>query len=97
MGHKRCLVGLLLALQGFGGVLSLAVMSVDLGSEWMKIAVVSPGMPMEICLNRDSQRKTPVVVAFRDGERQFGDLALTTQTKFPAKAFSNFLDLLGKP
>lgn len=97
MGHQKCLIGLLLALAGLEGTLSIAVMSVDLGSEWMKIAVVSPGMPMEICLNRDSQRKTPVVVAFRDGERQFGDMALTTQIKFPSKAFSNFLDLLGKP
>uniref|UniRef100_A0A667Z5Z2 Hypoxia up-regulated protein 1 n=1 Tax=Myripristis murdjan TaxID=586833 RepID=A0A667Z5Z2_9TELE len=27
---------------------SVAVMSVDLGSEWMKIAIVKPGVPMEI-------------------------------------------------
>jgi hypoxia up-regulated 1 len=31
---------------------SLAVMSVDLGSEFMKIAIVKPGVPMEIVLNK---------------------------------------------
>lgn len=71
-------------------------MSVDLGSEWMKIAIVSPGVPMEIILNTDSQRKTPLVVAFRDGERFMGDSALTVGVRFPEKTFTHFLDLLGK-
>jgi hypoxia up-regulated 1 len=31
---------------------SLAVMSIDLGTEFMKIAVVKPGIPMEIALNK---------------------------------------------
>ena len=35
---------------------SVAVMSVDLGSEWMKIAIVKPGVPMEIALNRSVAR-----------------------------------------
>lgn len=30
----------------------LAVMSIDLGSEWIKVAVVKPGIPMEIVLNK---------------------------------------------
>ena len=30
----------------------IAVMSIDLGSEWMKIAIVKPGVPMEIVLNK---------------------------------------------
>lgn len=30
----------------------LAVMSVDLGTEYMKIAIVKPGIPMEIALNK---------------------------------------------
>src|SRR4051812_12219073 len=71
-------------------------MSIDLGSEWMKVAIVSPGVPMEIILNTDSQRKTPLVVAFRDGERFVGDAALTVGVRFPEKAFTHFLDLLGK-
>lgn len=31
---------------------SVAVMSIDLGSEWMKMAIVKPGVPMEIVLNK---------------------------------------------
>lgn len=30
----------------------LAVMSIDLGIEYMKIAIVKPGVPMEIVLNK---------------------------------------------
>ena len=56
----------------------LAVMSVDLGGESIKIAIVSPGKPMEIILNVDSQRKTPMAVGFRDGDRFFGEAAMTT-------------------
>ena len=36
----------------FVGSHSLAVMSVDLGMEYMKIAIVKPGIPMEIALNK---------------------------------------------
>ncbi|XP_037278905.2 hypoxia up-regulated Grp170 co-chaperone protein isoform X2 [Rhipicephalus microplus] len=74
----------------------IAVMSVDLGVEWMKVAIVSPGVPMEIALNKDSQRKTPVAIAFRDGERHFGEQAVSTGVRFPDKSYSHFLDLLGK-
>lgn len=77
-------------------VTCVAVMSVDLGSEWMKIAIVSPGVPMEIILNTDSQRKTPLAVAFRDGERYIGDSALNVGIRFPEKTFTHFIDLLGK-
>lgn len=31
---------------------SHAVMSIDLGTEYMKIAIVKPGIPMEIALNK---------------------------------------------
>lgn len=72
-------------------------MSLDLGNEWIKIAIVSPGKPMEIILNSDSSRKTPLSVAFRDGQRFFGEAALTTNLRFPDKAYDYLLDLIGKP
>lgn len=74
-----------------------AVISVDLGSEWMKIGIVSPGVPMEIVLNKESKRKTPVVVAFRDGVRTFGEDAVGVGVRFPKNAYKYLLDLLGKP
>ncbi|XP_039293804.1 hypoxia up-regulated protein 1 isoform X4 [Nilaparvata lugens] len=77
-------------------VWSVSVMSVDLGTEWMKVAIVSPGVPMEIALNKESKRKTPVAIAFRDGERTFGEDALTVGVRFPKLCYTHFLELLGK-
>uniref|UniRef100_A0A1A9WM96 Hypoxia up-regulated protein 1 n=1 Tax=Glossina brevipalpis TaxID=37001 RepID=A0A1A9WM96_9MUSC len=77
-------------------VKAAAVMSVDLGSEWMKVGVVSPGVPMEIALNRESKRKTPATLAFRDGLRTFGEDALNVGIRDPSSAYSYLIDLLGK-
>lgn len=73
-----------------------AVMSVDLGSEWMKIGVVSPGVPMEIALNKESKRKTPTAIAFRNGDRLIGEDAQTLGVRFPANNYGYLVDLLGK-
>lgn len=45
---SRCSRGLVYS----PGAGSVAVMSVDVGSESMKIAIVKPGVPMEIVLNK---------------------------------------------
>lgn len=74
----------------------VAVMSIDFGTEWMKVAIVSPGVPMEIALNKESKRKTPVAIAFRDGERTFGEDALSVGVRFPKQCYIYLLDLLGK-
>lgn len=74
-----------------------AVISIDFGSEWMKIGIVSPGVPMEIVLNKESKRKTPAVVAFRDEVRTFGEDAVTVGVRFPKNSYKYLLDLLGKP
>lgn len=83
----------LLASQHVHGV---AVMSIDFGSEWMKIAVAAPGVPMEIVLNKESKRKTPVAISFRDDERTFGEDAFSVGVKFPRNMYFYLLDLLGK-
>ncbi|XP_034281074.1 hypoxia up-regulated protein 1 isoform X1 [Pantherophis guttatus] len=75
---------------------SLAVMSVDLGSESMKVALVKPGVPMEIVLNKESRRKTPLAVALKETERLFGDSAAGMAIKTPKVTFRYFQDLLGK-
>ncbi|XP_018081336.1 hypoxia up-regulated protein 1-like isoform X2 [Xenopus laevis] len=75
---------------------SVAVMSVDLGSEWVKVAIVKPGVPMEIVLNKESRRKTPVAIALKENERLFGDNALGMAVKNPKVTFRYFQDLLGK-
>ncbi|XP_063292387.1 hypoxia up-regulated protein 1 isoform X2 [Pelobates fuscus] len=75
---------------------SVAVMSVDMGSEWMKVAIVKPGVPMEIVLNKESRRKTPVTIALKENERLFGDNAQGIAVKNPKVTFRYFQDLLGK-
>ncbi|CAH0560825.1 unnamed protein product [Brassicogethes aeneus] len=74
----------------------LAVMSVDLGSEWMKVGIVSPGVPMEIALNKESKRKSPAVLSFRDNIRLFGEDAQTIGIRFPKNSYQYLMDLLGK-
>ncbi|KAM9788994.1 hypoxia up-regulated protein 1 [Neosynchiropus ocellatus] len=75
---------------------SVAVMSVDLGSEWMKMAIVKPGVPMEIVLNKESRRKTPAVVCLKENERLFGDSALGVSVKNPKTVYRHLQSLIGK-
>ncbi|XP_076876610.1 hypoxia up-regulated protein 1 [Brachyhypopomus gauderio] len=75
---------------------SVAVMSIDLGSEWMKVAIVKPGVPMEIVLNKESRRKTPVAVCLKEDERLFGDPALGVSVKNPKVVYRYLQNLLGK-
>lgn len=51
---------------------------------------------MEIALNKESKRKTPVIIAYRDGQRFVGEDAITIGLRFPAHSFQYLLDLLGK-
>ncbi|XP_030834647.1 hypoxia up-regulated protein 1-like [Strongylocentrotus purpuratus] len=75
----------------------LAVMSIDLGSEWIKVAVVKPGIPMEIVLNKESRRKTPVSITVRDDETLYGDPALSLGVRYPKSNYYYLQDLLAKP
>ncbi|KAM9384048.1 hypoxia up-regulated protein 1 [Pholidichthys leucotaenia] len=77
-------------------IATVAVMSVDLGSEWMKMAIVKPGVPMEIVLNKESRRKTPTVVCLKENERLFGDNALAVSVKNPKTVYRRLQSLLGK-
>ncbi|KAI6232774.1 hypothetical protein M3Y99_00988700 [Aphelenchoides fujianensis] len=75
---------------------NLAAMSIDLGSQFIKIGLVKPGVPMEIVLSKESERKTPNILSLRNGERAFGDVAAQTAIKFPVHAITFSLDLIGK-
>merc|ERR1712127_25343 len=75
---------------------SVAVISIDLGSEFMKIGIVKPGMPVEIVLNKESRRKTPLAVSLRGNEREFGNLALSQGVKKPKTAYLYLTTLLAK-
>lgn len=51
---------------------------------------------MEIALNKESKRKTPSVIAFREHSRTVGEDAVTLAARFPASSYGYLLDLLGK-
>lgn len=54
------------------GVLSKAILGVDLGSLYMKVALVQRGSPLEIVTNMHSKRKTEQMVLFDAGTRFYG-------------------------
>lgn len=71
------------------------IMSVDLGHEFFKVALMRQGVPLEIVLNSHSKRKTTTAVSFFEAIRTFGDDALAHQGKAPAKVPMFFHGLLG--
>ncbi|VDN22613.1 unnamed protein product, partial [Cylicostephanus goldi] len=75
---------------------ALAAMSIDLGSEFIKIAIVKPGVPMEIVLNKESRRKTPHTLVIRNNERFFAEAAAAMAVKYPQAGYQHILSLLAK-
>ncbi|KAL3317419.1 hypothetical protein Ciccas_003925 [Cichlidogyrus casuarinus] len=75
---------------------ALGTMAIDLGNEFMKVAIVKSGVPMEIALNKESKRKTPAIISFRNNERFFGSPAESIAVKYPANAYHYIPSLIGK-
>ncbi|KAJ6408484.1 hypothetical protein OIU84_011744 [Salix udensis] len=76
-----------------------AVSSIDLGSDWLKVAVVNlkPGQtPISIAINEMSKRKTPALVAFQSETRLLGEEAAGITVRYPDKVYSHLRDMLGK-
>lgn len=77
-----------------------AVSSIDLGSEWLKVAVVNlkPGqIPISIAINEMSKRKSPALVAFQAGNRLIGEEAAGIVARYPHQVFSQARNMIGKP
>ena len=82
-----------------------AVLGIDLGTEYLKAALVKPGIPLEIVLTKDSKRKEPAAVAFKPArennvpfpERFYGGDALALAARFPDDVYMNLKGLLGIP
>lgn len=84
-----------------------AVLGVDLGTEYIKAALVKPGIPLEIVLTKDSRRKETSAVAFKPPqngakkgtwpERLYGSDAMALSARFPGDVYPNLKTLLGLP
>lgn len=53
------------------------MISIDFGTEWLKIGLVKRGVAADIVLNAESKRKTPSALLLSDSERLFGNSAKT--------------------
>ncbi|KAJ3087882.1 hypothetical protein HK102_010077 [Quaeritorhiza haematococci] len=73
-----------------------SVVGIDYGTDWFKVSIVKPGVPLEIVLNRESKRKTAATVAIRDGVRLYGSDAVNTGIRFPQNSYPSLKNLLGK-
>ncbi|KAL2179729.1 Hsp70 protein-domain-containing protein [Thermothelomyces heterothallicus CBS 202.75] len=86
-----------------------AVVGIDLGTEYIKAALVKPGIPLEIVLTKDSRRKEISAVTFKPStggaapkqgsfpERAYGSDALALAPRFPGNVYPNLKTLLGLP
>jgi hypoxia up-regulated 1 len=71
------------------------IMSVDLGHEFFKVALMKPGSPLEIILNMHGGRKTPTAASFYETSRSFGNDAIAHFSKAPSKVPMFFHHMLG--
>ncbi|CAE8698950.1 unnamed protein product [Polarella glacialis] len=71
------------------------IMSIDLGHEFFKVALMRQGVPLEIVLNGHSKRKTATATSFWEASRVFGDDALTHVGKAPDKVPMFYQHMLG--
>ncbi|KAL2024375.1 hypothetical protein VTK56DRAFT_8857 [Thermocarpiscus australiensis] len=84
-----------------------AVLGIDLGTEYIKAALVKPGIPLEIVLTKDSRRKELSAVTFKPSpngpkkgsypERAYGSDAIALAPRFPGDVYPNLKALLGLP
>ncbi|KAK3345758.1 Hsp70 protein-domain-containing protein [Neurospora tetraspora] len=84
-----------------------AVLGVDLGTEYIKAALVKPGIPLEIVLTKDSRRKETSAVAFKPSsngpkkgaypEREYGSDAMAIAPRIPGDVYPNLKAILGLP
>ncbi|KAL3463256.1 Hsp70 protein-domain-containing protein [Aspergillus heterothallicus] len=80
-----------------------AVLGIDVGTEYLKAALVKPGIPLEIVLTKDSKRKESAAVAFKPTrqsdalfpERFYGGDALALSARYPDDVYVNLKSLLG--
>lgn len=77
-------------------VRGMGVVGIDYGTEGSKISLVKPGLPFDVVLGRDSKRKVPSAVAWKEQERLYGSDATGLATRFPGDVFVAAKLLLGR-
>jgi len=73
-----------------------AILGVDLGSVYMKVALVQRGAPLEIVTNMHSKRKTEQMILFDQGARLYGSDANSLLARKPTKTPMGMSIMLGR-
>lgn len=73
-----------------------AILGVDMGSLYMKVALVQRGAPLEIVTNFHSKRKTEQLILFDQGTRFYGADASSLLARKPTKTPGSFSVMLGR-
>ena len=73
-----------------------AILGVDLGSIYMKVALVQRGAPLEIVTNMHSKRKTEQMILFDQGTRLYGSDAKSLLARKPTKTPVGMSVMLGR-
>lgn len=73
-----------------------AILGVDLGSLYMKVALVQRGAPLEIVTNLHSKRKTENMILFDSNTRFYGADANSLYGRKPQKTPSALSVMLGR-
>ncbi|KAJ7057924.1 Hsp70 protein-domain-containing protein [Mycena amicta] len=74
-----------------------SVLAIDYGSDWIKASVMSPGIPFDVLLNKDSKRKIQASVGWKQTTRYFGTDAFNLASRFPTDSFSSIKLLQAAP
>ncbi|KAJ1302977.1 hypothetical protein OPQ81_003269 [Rhizoctonia solani] len=61
----------------------------------MKVALMKPGVPFDVVLDRDSKRKIASVVGWKGEDRLFGQDGRNLATRFPSDTFSGLKPVQG--
>ncbi|KAJ7353363.1 Hsp70 protein-domain-containing protein [Mycena albidolilacea] len=89
-----------LALALFSGLPHSAlasVLAIDYGTDWIKSSVMSPGVPFDVLLNKDSKRKIQASVGWKKTDRLFGSDGFNLASRFPSDSFSSLKYLQAAP
>ncbi|KAF8124270.1 HSP70-domain-containing protein [Mycena galopus ATCC 62051] len=74
-----------------------SVLAIDYGTDWIKASVMSPGVPFDVLLNKDSKRKIQASVGWKKTDRLFGSDGFNLASRFPSDSFSSLKYLQAAP
>ncbi|KAB5591682.1 Hsp70 family protein [Ceratobasidium theobromae] len=72
-----------------------SILAVDYGTDTMKVALMKPGVPFDVVLDRDSKRKIASVIGWKGEDRLFGQDGRNLATRFPGDTFSGLKSVQG--